>query len=315
MILRRYALRMPDVAREAILRSLCLFGALGHAPTAAETVAAADVGPTPGAVLEAEAWEALDGLVASGAVAATRGRVGLAMHLPAALERAEEADFFFPRKWRKAKRVAAWLARLPTVRFVALANTTAWGMARDEGDLDFFVVAEKGSIWRTRIAAVAPFIATRQLPGQRVSERDAVCLSYFVADNALDLSAYRLDGDDPYVRHWLLALLPLFDDGIGASLWDTNAGLRRRHPLACPWALAEGAISRPPRLRAPLPRFLERPSEAIQRRWFPASIRDAMNRDSRVRISDDVLKFHVDDGRAAYRGRYQDLCRTYGIAP
>lgn len=305
---------MSDAAREAVLRSLCLFGALGHAPTAAETVAAADVGPSGGRANEAEAWAALEALTASGSVAAERGRIGLAAHLPAALERAEEADFFFPRKWRKAKRVAAWLARLPTVRFVALANTTAWGMARDESDLDFFVVAAAGSVWRTRIAAVAPFIATRQLPGQRVSERDAVCLSYFIADNALDLSAYCLEGDDPYVRHWFLALLPLFDDGIGRTLWEANAELRRRHPLARAWALAEGAAPRPPRLRIPLPRWSERPSETIQRRWFPPSIRDAMNRDSRVRISDDVLKFHVDDGRAAYRGRYQELCRTHGIA-
>lgn len=306
---------MSDVAREAVLRSLCLFGALGHAPTAAETVAAADVGIGDGAVGEAEAWTALETLTASGSVAAKRGRVGLATHLPAALERAEEADFFFPRKWRKARRVAAYLARLPTVRFVALANTTAWGMARDEGDLDLFVIAEAGSVWRTRIAAVTPFIATRQLPGQRSSERDAVCLSYFVADNALDLSAYCLEDDDPYVRHWFLALLPLFDDGIGTTLWEANAGLRRRHPFARPWTLAGGLAARPPRFRAPLPRFLERPSEAIQRRWFPASIRDAMNRDSRVRVSDDVLKFHVDDGRASYRDRYQELCRTYGIAP
>ncbi len=304
-----------EAARGAVLRSLCLFGALGHAPTTAEAVAAGDVGSAAEGITEATAWEALEALVASGVVAAARGRIGLVSHFSAALERADEADFFFPRKWRKAKRVAAWLARLPTVRFVALANTTAWGMARDEGDLDFFVVAEKESIWRTRIAAVAPFIATRQLPGQRASERDAVCLSYFVADNALDLSAYCLDGDDPYVRHWFLALLPLFDDGIGAAFWDANAGLRRRHPLARPWALAEGAISRPPHFRVPLPRFLERPSEIVQRRWFPATIREAMNHDSRVRVSDDVLKFHVDDGRAKYRERYFELCRTYGIAP
>ncbi len=38
-----------------------------------------------------------------------------------------------------------------------------------------------------------------------------------------------------------------------------------------------------------------------------------MNRDTTVVVNDHVLKFHVRDGRAAYRERYVELCKRYEV--
>lgn len=55
--------------------------------------------------------------------------------------------------------------------------------------------------------------------------------------------------------------------------------------------------------------FCERLAKEIQLRRLPARILDMMNKDSRVVVTDSVLKFHDNDRRAEYRDRWNALCR------
>ncbi|MFA6161483.1 MAG: hypothetical protein WC766_04925 [Patescibacteria group bacterium] len=364
----------------AIIRTLAFQAAWDYAPTGVELAMLLDVGSNiaadsvetqnlasnskPNSLAASDVFDELNLLINTGEIIEDQGRLTLASHVDL-IKRGRENEFYFPRKLRHACRVAKYLRRLPWVRAVCLCNTTALGQARDESDLDFFVIVKSGSIWRTRFFAALPFklIGARPLSSRAESPahsdvaegslveqsrklrdfstalhirsasvemtrgKDPVCLSFFVADNSLDLSTLMLPNDDPYFRYWFLSMLPLYDDGVLHDLWKANAKIRARHPLAKEWIAAGGhgtklrIMNYELRIRDEEPRikngkgFFESFFEKIQRKSFPENIKAMANRDSRVVVSDNVLKFHVDDKREKFRQRYYDFCRQYEVEP
>lgn len=294
----------------AIIRSLCFHEAWNYAPTRVELCSMLDVGSTRSLVRE-DVVRTLDELLSSGIVREIDGRIGFPDSLDRIVQTLRERDLLQSRKRRRAILVTKWLVRLSGVRFVALANTTALGNARDEGDLDFFIITKKGMIWSSRFFGGAPFKLIGWMPTNENS-RDAVCLSYFITDDGLDLSSHQLTPDDPYFRHWFLSLLPLYDDGVSEQFWSQNAELRQRHPFAEKWivppdlAVQKPGITKPTFLAEPLARW-------FQMRWFPQSIRNRMNRDTTVMVNDKALKFHVTDSRVEYRAKYIEACDKHGI--
>jgi hypothetical protein len=298
-------------ARAALYRTLSFHEAWQYAPTRAELLFTLDAAHAP--VQRREAFDELHHLLQEKVLDEVQGRIGFSETLPSLTTRIQERDMLQPRKRRRAVAVTKWLSYLPGVRFVALANTTALGSARDYGDLDFFVVCKAGSLWSTRLYSVSPLKALRLLPRSEET-RDAVCLSYFVSDDALDLKSHLLAGDDPYFRYWFLSLMPLYDDGVGEQLWNANASILARHPFRRAWMAPPDIRVRHPLIKFPL-FSIETVARTFQRAWFPKQIRDLLNQDSRVIVSDQALKFHVEDGRAAYRQTYERLCSERSVSP
>lgn len=293
---------------DAIYRMVTFFDVLGYAPLWVECTSwiewGVDDGPSPSAD---EFVCARDALIARGSLQAEAGRIARQGSMEGFMRKLHDADVTFPRKLRRARRVAKWLSFFAGVRFVALVNTTALGVARDASDLDFFVIVRDGSMWSIRLFGGAPYRIFGRLASATGDDAapDAVCLSYFMTDANLDLASHMLPSDDPYFRYWFLSMLPLFDDGISKELWERNAIIRDRHTLASSWISSPDIAIRVPRIRYQSPQWVERFARWFQMRWFPARIRDRMNRDTTVIVNDQVLKFHVDDGRAKYREAYE----------
>jgi len=299
-----------SAAEVAVLRTVAFHEAWEYLPTTSEVLATLDTSPTT--VTHDDAVKALAQLIETKKLLVQADRVGIPATFAERFAELRRRDHLQARKRRRAYRVASYLSYLPGVRFVALANTTALGNARDGGDLDFFVVVKAGSIWRTRLLSAGLFKLAGLLPrGDEVP--DAVCLSYFITDDALDISSQALPGGDPYFRHWFLQLVPLVDDGVGEWLWKMNATLRARHPFARRWSIPPDFKVHIPRFRLWTPRLCESLSKKFQLRWFPDAIKHRMNQDTTVIVTDKALKFHVDDGRGTYRQRHAEICRTFGV--
>ena len=294
-------------ARDGLLRTLAFHHVWAHAPTRAEWIATAEV-HSACSIEELDA--AMEDLVRTKTVLYTLGRYAFDEAIITSLR---ERELFYPRKIRVARRAARWLASLSSVRFVALCNTTALGHGDDASDLDFFVVTRAGSIMATRAVSALPYKLLHRRPDESGSERDAICLSYFISDAGLDLSAHMVPEDDPYFRYWFLSLLPLYDDGVSCDLWAANARITFRHPFAKPWVVPPDLIVRP-RFRIPIPPLTESLATRVQTAAFPPSIQDIMNRDTRVLVSPRVLKFHVNDRREHFRDQFLEFCRSRGIA-
>jgi hypothetical protein len=301
--------------RFAIMRTLTWVETLGYAPTRAELLSTLDVGKrNPDVPLCTSGFfiSCLEQMIHDQALLERHGRLFFPASANTIDASLQERDPLQSRKRRRARAVVKWLVRLSGVRCVALANTTALGNARDEGDLDFFVIVRAGSIWTTRLLGALPFRLLRLTPRPGF-EKDAVCLSYFIADNALNLSSHQLAGDDPYFRHWLLSLVPLCDDGVLADFWQANAAIRASYPFAERWIVPPDVAVSFSRVRFPVCAWFESFARTMQMKWFPPAIRERMNTDTTVMVTDSVLKFHTTDGRATYRDAYRVACVKRGV--
>lgn len=300
---------------EGVFRAAAALSVLEAPPTWPELVNSFDrrTAETPVPQL-IELQAALDWLVRTNVLTVQRGRY-FPTSLQAKLQPVFSGEEWMPRKLRKARKVAQWLARLEGVRAVYLCNRTAFGLPHDDGDLDFLLIVRHGSIWQTRGLAGLPFLLLRDRPQPGKQDRDVVCLSFFLSDQSLNLSDCLLQPDDVYFRQWFLGLLPLVDDGVGEAFWNANEAMRARHPLAESWIPSPDVRVALPRVRIPVSDTLERAARTLQWKYFPRAIRERANQGTHVMISDERLKFHVDDGREGLQQAYAELCASYGLAP
>lgn len=207
------------------------------------------------------------------------------------------------RKFRRASAAARLLRLLPSVRLVALCNSLALTGADKGSDIDLFIVTVPGAIWSTRLIAVG-LLHLLGLRPTAESKQDTFCMSFFVAEDRVDLSSFAIIGKDPYLRYWLMTLVPLYDaGGMLDAVFAANAALLSDLPGAVPFAPTRGEIRGPCLATGrflPLLRAAESFAKRFQLARLPAETRDLMNRDSRVVVNDSMLKFHVNDRRELF---------------
>jgi hypothetical protein len=299
-----------SLIRDALLRTVAFFDATDYAPLWSECMAWIEWHGSSGFESQAvpnsqELNHVKDECVRLGLLTEGEGRIALTHRFNDLISLVHERQSYMPRKFRRARRIARWLARFRAVRFVALVNTTPLGNARNGGDLDIFVIVRAGHIWTIRLLAGLPYRMLGRLSSDDAAP-DAVCLSYYISDNALDLSHHMLAPDDPYFRYWFLSMLPLYDDGISVELWKQNESIRCIHPRVEAWMLSPDLAIPIPRWRIPCFTWFESTARKLQVSWFPKRIRERMNRDTSVIVTDAALKFHVEDGREEYRKKYEE---------
>jgi hypothetical protein len=214
------------------------------------------------------------------------------------------------RKHRGARFVIRFLAMVGGVEGVAICNSLAMHNTHEDGDLDLFVLTKSGALWKSRLAAVLPMLLLRKRPGEAAS--DAVDMSFFVAEDGLDVTRFAYD-DDPYYLYWLAQLIPVHEAHPGRfdAFAKANAAQLRE--------LAFQPVKRAPRYRTRAPWFKipnpvpERLAKRIQLRKLPKAIQDqARSGDGKaVAITSSVLKFHTTDRRqeiAQYINQRMKLC-------
>jgi hypothetical protein len=207
-------------------------------------------------------------------------------------------------KLDRAKRFTRTLIRIPFVRAVFACNSLGIANARAESDIDFFIIVRKGHVWAVRLLAAgwAKLRKLRPVPGNRA---DKFCLSFFLADDSLDISALRLPVD-PYLTMWVATLVPVFDPkNLNAALWQANPWVQQALPNAAPRERAlqrHVSVSRVGYVLAPFLRShaIEHFAERLQRRALAPNLRELANRDTRVVLNDRMLKFHDNDRRQEY---------------
>ncbi len=216
------------------------------------------------------------------------------------------------KKFARARRVAAWMRLLPSVRLIAVCNSLAIANADERSDIDLFVVARRGTLWVTRLVAVGT-LAIMGLRPAGEDHADKVCMSFFLSDNHLDISDMAQRPDDTYLRYWIATLVPIYDAGdthaafLAANAWISDRlPAVRRDPRPPGEHVSAGAVFR---LLAAAEPFAKR----LQERMFPAEIRDLAGKDTRVVVTDDVLKFHVNDRRQQFESLFRERLAALGI--
>ncbi|MDP3964681.1 MAG: hypothetical protein Q8Q20_03440 [bacterium] len=223
-------------------------------------------------------------------------------------------------KFRKLMRFTQRLRRLPFVRMIAVCNSLAYSNSREDADIDLFIITQPARIWTTRMYLTGYL----KLFGERPTgahTRDTLCASFYIAADRLDLSPLRVTNPDIYLAHWVTQVWPLYDpEGLYNKFWESNIWVREMFPNAGPII--------PSRRRSARKRFwgqswaeklhaggvgdrLERVFENYQMKILPDSLRGLANRDTRVVLSDTMLKFHDNDRRTQYQNAWQERLRRF----
>jgi len=222
------------------------------------------------------------------------------------------------KKFRRARRLA-WLARLlPSVRLIAVCNSLALSNADTGSDIDLFIVCRPGTLWITRLllAGALHVLGLRPRPGDSA---DKFCLSFFLAENNLDISGLALPEGDVYLRYWIAALTPVYDaGGVLAEFLSANGWVSRDLPGLFAAETGERRAVAPARsgsggLVAAWLRRWDAPARRFQEKRFPPEIAALANRDSRVVVADNILKFHVTDRRCRFEREFRARLRALGL--
>lgn len=221
-------------------------------------------------------------------------------------------------KYKKVLRAVNVFRCLPFIRTIAVCNSLAYSNTREDGDLDVFVITEPGKVWTVRLftAGLAKLFGWRP---KEAHSRDAVCLSFFLAADQLDLSSYLLQPDDRYMQFWLDQLVPVYGDAsVLDALREQNAWWQRVMPHAYGVVPARRRTVRDVWwsrvVRSVLAlfhigawgRLLEQRYRTMQLNVLPQTLALMANKDSRVVIGDHVLKFHENDRRGAIAVRFAE---------
>ena len=232
-------------------------------------------------------------------------------------------------KYTYAKKIIRMLGSLPFVRMVCVCNSLGWSNARDESDIDFFIIAESGHLWTARLLCTGLMQCIGARP-QKHHIKDTVCLSFFASDDALDLSSLFLEEKDSlpdiYFLYWIPHCVPIYDSGgVYERFWRANEEkVLFALPFAACYDTNERRRVRIFGVRMMMKNFFEicvrifgniaeYVARWIQIHILPQNLREIVNTDTRVVMNDRVLKFHQEDRREEIRERFVEKLKELGV--
>ena len=208
------------------------------------------------------------------------------------------------RKERKLKWALWYINRLPDVLATALCNNMPLHFTSKQSDIDIFIITKTKRVWSARLTTVTPLVILKQRPGE--AKQDPIDSSFFVSEEALDLSVWR-HKFDPYFAYWLAMLTPVYGEReLWSKFFEKNS-----------WAFVEIPNARPAirayrtrlndNYKIPFFPISEDRARQIQEKKFPQDIKLRLNKDSCIVVSGDVLKFHKNDRRAEIARHMQSM--------
>lgn len=221
---------------------------------------------------------------------------------------------FANRKINKAKRVAKLFSYIPWLRFVALSNLIGRHNMRDGSDIDLFIICQPNRLWLTRFFCAGLMKVLNKRP-TKGNKRDKICLSFYVDEDHLNLENLTLkEGDDYYFYYWLAGFYSLYDKGSYHSHLINNNNWLKKYLPNSDFVLSNQAYSSalffksPSNLNCKLSKLffskLDKLAEIFQKKIMPTELKKLANLDSRVVISQGVLKLYLRDRRLEFKERF-----------
>ena len=201
---------------------------------------------------------------------------------------------------------------------VAVCNNLAFLNAREESDLDVFVVVKKGALSFTRFLMVLVSILFFTRPSEK-AQKNGLCLSFIVDESSLLLKSFSIFPHDVYLLYWTATLTPLYDyNGIYEIFRRSNKDVLSNLPNCCSRKSAVLSVLPSSFLKRAI-EFLATPLTigAISNFIFqsevymlPKSISEKMNKSSAVVVRESVFKTHLNDQRISIENEWQARVRA-----
>lgn len=227
-------------------------------------------------------------------------------------------------RFKIAQKAAKKLRYIPFLQAVFICNQLPITV-KESSDIDVFIVIKKGRLWLTRFLATAILsLFKMRRHGECVDKH--VCLSFYITDDALDLSSIAIGETDIYLVYWLAFLLPLYDpNNMSSVILEKNTWAKKFIPHM--W----GHYQEPHRLfvqdayvskiikaigeyilGGALGNWCEQKARTFQKNKMKQNEKKHKASASRsVIISDQMLKFHENDRRDQFKTQWQTICQKY----
>ncbi len=259
-------------------------------------------------------------------IACTQGLwhlVGRELLVPLRTERSVHLEY----KLRRLKKAVRLFSMTPFVRGVLVCNTLAFNAADVDSDIDVLVIVKRGRMWIARFSTTI-IMSLYRLRRTKKKITDRICLSFYLADRALNLSKFRIATEDIYLSYWMRTLIPVYDpDQLGDSILRANRELlapflsHARHVE--PTMHYMGKRQRDRRnitrvfehiLHGHFGDRIEDIARSFQRRKIMHNPRSLVHaKDTRVVVNDSILKFHENDRRMRYRDEWLQKLEKLGV--
>mgnify|MGYP006281599745 CR=1 FL=1 len=213
-------------------------------------------------------------------------------------------------KIKRARRIARVFRCFPGVEMVAVSNIIGEYNLKKESDIDLLIITEKGKLWSVRFFTVllTKLLGLRPKPGK---EKDKICLSFFLTPACLNLDYLRLR-KDIYFTYWMAGLEPVFNRNHAyENFIQANSWLPEELPN---WKIKKENWLR--KKNKFISFFLnlfawESLWKKIQLSFMNPELKEKMNQDTCVVVSDSILKLHSRDRREYYREEFINKLTKY----
>ncbi|MBT6691581.1 hypothetical protein HOB10_04580 [Candidatus Parcubacteria bacterium] len=221
------------------------------------------------------------------------------------------------RKFAKAVRLAKLYRFIPFVRMIAIVNSLAYSNAKENSDIDFFIITKRNKIWLARFFSIF-FVRMFGLRPSTESNRDAFCMSFFIEEDSLNIKNIMLHSKDIYMPYWVQQMLPIYDpDGLHQKFLEANSWFRDYLPNGYANQFSKevkenfwtrlfgnifGFVVSPPIIS----RWLNNVYRRVQTNIIDNNLKSLVNIDTRVIINEKMLKFHANDRREIFYKKWRE---------
>jgi len=234
---------------------------------------------------------------------------------------------FVEEKMKIARRGIKKLRWLPFVRSVFVCNTVASAGVTEESDVDVFIIVRKGRLWLTRLL-VTLILSLFRLRRNKIKVKNKICLSFYTVDNCLNLKDVAIEGNDIYLMYWLAQLIPVYDpDNLLNNIQKENEWVKEYissafepYDILYRWEVVDSKSSRGVKIffeemwSGGYGNMLNKQAKSVQLSKMKKNLESVQNeKDTRVVISDERLKFHENDRRREYREKWLETCQRLDV--
>lgn len=221
--------------------------------------------------------------------------------------------FIAEKFWTRTTLYGQYMRAVPFVRMIAVCNNLAYDNPSEQSDIDLFIVVKPGRMWFARllITLILQYYGVRR-HGSKVTGR--FCLSFFVTEEALDVSQFSLKEEDPYLAYWTKFLSPIMGRSVYADYVKVNERFLKKYGLKFSEDQLKHMYLYKPKWSKKFGEwlfggFLGNAAEwllkqTLKRKTLKSA--KSLGPESSVIVSDQILKFHNHDRRQEYRRKWQE---------
>jgi hypothetical protein len=229
------------------------------------------------------------------------------------------------RKFKRAIKIAKLFKIIPWIEMIGIGNIYGSNNLKDNSDIDFIIFTEEKRVWISRFFCVvlAKIFRLRPQPGKT---RDKICLSFFADKKSFNFEKLMLKADsvsnlpDLNFVYWVAGITPIYDkNNIYELFINQNSWLENYLPNWCGHQInyqrnaGRGYSQFYRDVIDMLVGGLEKKIKRFSLKIMPLKIKDMMNKDTRVVVNDQVLKFHTNDRREETRSKYLEKIKNYEL--